>query len=87
MSVIKVITECDGAFEDLADKREKILHLTDPNLSIARIPKGMQSGRSSVMIRIDLPNGTVIVAESSMANFLNCARIFAACESNARSGG
>ena len=80
MPEINCIVDGQGAWQDLASKREKVLHLSDPHISIARVPRGMASGRSSVMIRIDLPNGTVIMAENSMRCFLACADIFKAAE-------
>ena len=80
MPDLNVIVNGQGAWTDLQSKREKVLHLSDPNISIARVPHGMKSGRSSIMIRIDLPNGTVIMAENSMRCFLACADIFRAAE-------
>lgn len=79
MPVLKVITCLDGVWKDLQDKKNQVIHVTD-GISIGRLSHGMQSGKSSVAIRIDLPDGKVVIAETSMANFLNSARIFNANE-------
>lgn len=80
MNSITILTDVDGAFKDLQDKRDSVIHLRDPVLAIGRLPKGMASGKSSVMIRIDLPDGKVVIAEISLDIFLNCAGIFDVAE-------
>lgn len=62
-----------------AHRKVKVLyHLQDdaPPIQVARLPGGMVSGKSSVAIRIDLPDGRVVVAETSLALFLGAARVF-----------
>ena len=54
----------DGEFADVAEKM--IHHVQGDGLTIARLARGMTSGRSSVMIRIDLPNEQVVLAETSL---------------------
>jgi hypothetical protein len=58
-------------------KPENIIHLPDPQMTFARIPRGMTSGKSSVMVEIVLPDGRVVLAETSMALFQQAARAFA----------
>jgi hypothetical protein len=62
----------DGAFADLRD-HPKLVHLANdaPPIQVAVLDKGMASGLPSVCIRVDLPDGTVVLAETS-------ARLFAA---------
>lgn len=43
-------------------------------IRIGGLPGGMASGRASVTIAIPLPDGTVIVTETSLALFLAAAR-------------
>ena len=45
------------------------VHMADPLIQIVGIEKGMQSGRPSVMIRLDLPDGRVVIAETSLDAF------------------
>lgn len=78
MPALRILLNVEGEFKDL--KGERTIHLSDPSMAIGRLPKGMESGKSSVVIRLDLPNGTTILAETSMALFLNCARAFQAAE-------
>lgn len=59
----------DGAWPDIADKKDKLTWINDGELSISCLPKGMTSGAPSVAIRIDLPDGRIIVAETSMRMF------------------
>lgn len=35
-------------------------------VGIARIPKAMASGKSAVVVRVHLPDGTVVLAETTM---------------------
>lgn len=79
MITLKIITDLDGIWKDLRDRQPDIIHVKN-NISIGRLSHGMQSGKSSVAIRIDLPDGKVVIAETSMVNFLACARIFNAKE-------
>lgn len=78
MNIIKVILEGDGCWEDLADKikSDKVIWLREGTISIAALSKGMKSGKPSVSIRIDLPDGRTLVAETSMRLFLSAAGAF-----------
>lgn len=72
----------DGCWPDILEQGEKLtwLHGTTENLSIARLPAGMQSGASSVAIRINTPDGRIVVAEVSMKLFQAVAQAFAAAD-------
>lgn len=50
---------------------------TSPPMQVARLSGGMVSGKSSVGIRIDLPDGRVVIAETSLALFTDVARLLA----------
>lgn len=81
MNIIKVILEGDNCWTDLAEKVKdgKVTWFKDGVvLSIAALSKGMASGRPSISIRIDLPDGKVVVAETSMRLFLGAAEAFKA---------
>ena len=67
----------DNAWPDLADKM--VHHVTD-SMQIARLPGGMKSGKTSVALRIDLPNGQVVVAETSLALLSNAVHAIEARE-------
>ena len=49
-------------------------------MSVARLAKGMSSGKSSVTFRIDLPDGRTVLGETSLALFQAAARAFRAVE-------
>lgn len=81
MNIIKVILEGDNCWTDLADKIKdgSVTWLKDGVvLSIAALSKGMASGKPSISIRIDLPDGKVVIAETSMRLFLGAAEAFKA---------
>lgn len=44
----------------------KVVHVTEP-LEITGLEHGMESGATSVAIRIDLPDGQIVIAETSLA--------------------
>ena len=67
----------DNCWPDLVEKRDKVIHITD-DMEIAALSGGMTSGRPSVALRINLPDGQVVVAELSMRLFLMAAHAFTA---------
>lgn len=58
----------DRSWPDLEDKKmeDKLIHLPDGAWNIAVIPGGMASGRPSIALRLDLPDGKVVVTETSL---------------------
>jgi len=75
MPDIDLILDGDGAWQDLDP--EKVIHLTG-SFKVAALAKGMASGKPSLMIRIDLPDGRVVLQETSMRLWIAVARALAA---------
>jgi len=76
MTMLRVILEGEGAFEDLKGKEDKIIHLTGP-FTIAALEGGMEpSGMPSVAIRIDLPDGRTVIQETSLKLWYTATRAF-----------
>jgi hypothetical protein len=75
MPVLNIILDGDNCWPDLLEK--KVIHHTGA-ISVAALPGGMASGKTSVSIRIDLPDGTVLIAETSLQLFASAARAFVA---------
>jgi hypothetical protein len=74
---MRIILDGDNAWPDLVGKR--VHHIGGGGeIQVAGLEGGMQSGLPSVTIRIDLPNGEVVLAETSMRLFLNAAKAFMA---------
>lgn len=69
-----IILNGDNAWPDLQDK--DIIHLANdaPPLQVATLDGGLASGRPSVAIRIDLPDGKTIVAETTARLFCSAAK-------------
>lgn len=57
-------------------------HRISEGISITRIPRGMQSGKSAVAITATMPDGKAVMLEMSMANFLGAASAFRSVETN-----
>ena len=70
--VIHVKLDGDSVWPDLADKLDSVIHLSNdaPPLQIATLPDGMTSGKPSMALRIDLPDGRTVVIETSVRLFL-----------------
>ena len=68
----------EGAFPDV--KHAKLIHLGNgaQPIRVALLEHGMASGRPSVAIRLDLHDGTVIVAETSARLFCAAGRAIVA---------
>lgn len=63
---LRVRVDGDGAWSDLARKPNKVLRVSDAAVEIAALAGGMVSGRASVMLRVDLPDGRAVLIESSL---------------------
>jgi hypothetical protein len=57
-------------------RKDQIIHLADddPPIRVAVLDSGMASGRPSVAIRMDLPDGRVVVARTSARVFCAAGR-------------
>jgi hypothetical protein len=77
MPTMTIILNGDGAWPDLDGKH--VVHLGNdaPSIQVAALGGGMESGRPSVAIRLDLPDGSVVVAETSAQLFISVARAIA----------
>lgn len=65
----------DNAWPDL--KGKEIIHLANdaPPVEVAVLDGGLASGRPSVAIRINLPDGTPVIVETSARLFVSAARM------------
>lgn len=79
MPALDLVLNGDNAWPDLYAKHAtgKVINITDV-IGIAVLPGGMQSGKESIAIRIDLPDGRVVIAETSWAAFAAATQAIAA---------
>ena len=78
MIPMSILLDGDNAWPDLKDLPEgKLLH-TKGIAAVALLDGGMTSGRPSVAVRIDLPDGSVVIAETSARLFVTAGRAFMA---------
>jgi hypothetical protein len=82
MPTLDLKLDGDGCWPDLGQIHQagKLLNAmgNDTVVGLALLPGGMASGEASVTIRLDLPDGRVVIAETSFAlleNAVNCMRI------------
>lgn len=64
----------DGAWPDLLEKQRDglLIHLGNGStIGITALPDGMASGRASVALRFDLPDGRTLMAETSLRALFN----------------
>lgn len=79
MPALNIILDGTGAWPDLAEKQARGLFIhTQGDMAVAALPGGCESGAPSVSIRIDLPNGQSIMAETTLALWLTAADAFRA---------
>ena len=66
MPTIHVILEPEEHWSDLLQKN--VIYLGDeaPPIEIVAMPGGMASGQTSISMRLDLPEGQVVVVETSL---------------------
>ena len=77
MTPLDIIFDGDGAWPDLAapDGPEVIPGLLD---AVAALPNGTAKGKPAVALRITLPDGKVVIAQTTLALFWAAARGFVA---------
>lgn len=72
MNAINLNLEGDGAFQHFAGR--ETIHLGEGTvLYLAGLEGGMRSGAPSVMLAFELPDGRVVVAETSLRLLLTAA--------------
>lgn len=75
MVTIRLDLDGDGVWPDLAANPEKIVHLSNNYvLEIATLDKGTTGGKPSVCFRINLPDGRVVLAETTARLFCTAAK-------------
>jgi hypothetical protein len=79
---VTIIPNGDGAWPDIVGRVDYHLGNDAKPIQIALLKAGMASGKPSVTIRIDLPDGKVVLAETSLALFLAAAEALAACDNS-----
>jgi hypothetical protein len=72
MPVFNINMDGDNAWPDLRTKQDKVIHVTE-SMGICALDGGMASGKPSVCFRIDLPDGRVVLAETSARLFVMAA--------------
>lgn len=78
MPALHIHLDGEGAWPDLAG-RDDVIHLADAaRFEMGGLAGGMQSGAASVAFRLDLPDGRVVVAETSWRLFAMAFHAFAA---------
>lgn len=71
MPVMNIILQ-EPAWPELKEPGAKVVHTTAP-IGVTGLVSGMQSGKPSVALRVDLDDGTAVIAETSLALFLSAA--------------
>lgn len=77
MISMTVSLEGDGAWPDLQYRPTDIIHLSNDAkpIRVVVLNGGMETGRPSLAMRIDLPDGKVVVAETSARLFCSAAKL------------
>jgi len=70
MPIINLKLNGERAFSDLQGKEKGDIIHRKAAFTVASLAKGMKSGHPSLAIRIDLPEGKVLIQETSVAAWL-----------------
>ena len=71
--MITINLDGDGCWPDLAEKMDKVIHVKQ--FSLGALEAGTTKGNPSMSIRIDLPDGRVVIAEATMKEFLAASEV------------
>lgn len=77
MIALDIILDGDGCWPDVRVNPD-VQFNKHTAMSIARLRGGMTSGKGSVAVRLDMADGRVVIAETSMTFFLAAADAFRA---------
>lgn len=72
MPVLSVITNGDNCWPDLKQKG----FIEGRWVGIARLPNGTVQGNATVTVRIELPDGRTVLAETTLALLSSAVRAF-----------
>jgi hypothetical protein len=76
----------EPAWPELAATPERIIHVTQ-GMQVSGLEGGMQSGKPSLALRLDLPDGRVVIAETSLALLVSATRALVARYGDPTQGG
>ncbi len=54
----------DGTGKDLADGKSDVIQIN--NITVTAVDRGMKSGKTCLMLRVDLPGGKVLISQNSL---------------------
>lgn len=81
MPVLRIYTSGDGVWPDLQrlvsedGTDPRVIQVQEP-IEVCALAEGMASGKPSVTVRMNLPDGSVVLGETSLALFLTAADLF-----------
>ena len=78
MPAIRVILGGENVWPDLRGQKSRVIHLPDTPWQLATLEKGMVSGAPSAALRLDLPDGRVVIAETSIMALLAALKVIEA---------
>lgn len=81
MIQVNLFLDGDGCWPDANPGNPKCEWIDAPtSIGFARLPMGTQQGGSTVTIRVNRPDGTFVMTQTSMKAFLSVAQAFEAKE-------
>lgn len=83
MPALNILLDADGAWKDLTGSggqplRDDVSWNRHHTMTFARLPMGTHEGNASIAIRLDMSDGSVIIAETTERLFLAAADAFRA---------
>lgn len=72
MTTLYIVPDADGAFPELKDR--EVVRTNE--FAVGGLAGGMTNGAPAVVTVIELPDGRVVFAETSLALFLTAADVF-----------
>ena len=91
MPVLKIKMDVDECGFDAVNPdgsgAEKIVHVPDAVIEVGTLRAGMTSGKDSVMICVPLPDGRIVLAETSAELFVAAGRAITGWQEGRRERG
>ena len=77
---LDVYTHGDNCWPDLIDTNGQPKFVEGTLVGIARLPDATAKGNSTVTVRVELPDGTTVLAQTTLALIHNAVNVFKIAE-------
>lgn len=84
MTPLRILRNAEGLLQNVP--KDKLIIAEEPNLTVAHLAKGTQAGKGVVVLTATLPDGRIVLVQTTVALFVNAARCMEIYEEQSQQG-